>query len=98
MDAVRQLGFDSTDLAVDLIVDPDRRCEWKDRDGFERRIDLGLITRRDAAGVRRAMTAVVRAVEASKGIFSDELVDWKPDPTWPTPQLPRNWNDVPTRP
>ena len=93
-----KLGFDSTDLAVDLIVDPDRHCEWKDRDAFNRRIDLGLITAADAVEVQSAMSTVVRAIEATEGIFSDELVHWRPDPTWPTPQLPRNWNDVPTRP
>ena len=89
------IGFDTTDFTVDLIIGPDLRYEWKDRAGFEQRVDARPDHRaRMPRPCSHAMGDVVSDIDAQRGVFSGDLVDWKPDPTWATPQLPSNWNDA----
>src|SRR5262245_32857232 len=81
-------GFDSHDLAVDLVVSPAGEPTWKDRDAFEQRIAVGIIEPDAATAVRDAMRAVEQQVDARAGVFAGDLVGWKPDPDWRVPVLP----------
>jgi Protein of unknown function (DUF402) len=86
------IGFDSTDLAVDLVVTPALEPAWKDLVGFDQRIALGLIGASEAESVRRSMRMVEERIAARAGVFDGSLVDWKPEPDWPVPQLPDAWD------
>jgi Protein of unknown function (DUF402) len=79
------LGFDTTDLCLDLVVDADLSPHWKDRDGFEARISSGLIAASHAAEVRRASEIVLARVTAQEPPFSQDMREWEPEPLWGIP-------------
>ena len=45
--------------------------------------------------IRREAAAVIAAIESGGPPFDGSWEQWRPDPTWPTPVLPDNWNSEP---
>ncbi|MFJ6540910.1 DUF402 domain-containing protein [Streptomyces sp. NPDC091385] len=85
-------GFDTFDLAVDLLVTPDlARWEWKDEDEYAHARRLGLITDADHRAVDTARAEVLAMVGERAGPFGDVTAwsTWRWDGAWPTPRLPR---------
>jgi uncharacterized protein len=80
------LGVDTFDEKLDLIVRPDGSYRWKDEDELEAAAAAGLL---DAAGVRAEAERVLR-----EWPFPTGWEDWRPDPSWPVPQLPEGWDAV----
>lgn len=92
------IGFDSFDLFVDLIVDPESlACRWKDEDEYQHGRRLGLINDATHAQVDQARQAVLALVRARQGPFASAWTDWTPDPGWPLPELPPDALTVPAR-
>jgi hypothetical protein len=92
------IGFDSFDLLVDLIVDPESLTwQWKDEDEYQHGRRLGLISDATHAQVDEARQAVLALVQARQGPFASEWTDWRPDPGWPLPALPPDALIVPAR-
>ncbi len=85
-------GFDTTDLAIDLVVDPDHRFRWKDAADFTRRVREEVITPEEAAEVRTATLNVLAAVETRQGAFAGADITWRPDPAWPVPTVTDGWD------
>ena len=81
-----RLGFDTFDEKLDLIVRPDGAYHWKDEDELEQAAALGLL---DAAAVRAEAARVLE-----EWPFPTGWEDWRPDPSWPVPQLPEGWDRV----
>lgn len=82
------IGFDYMDLALDIVVAPDRNWRWKDIDDLEAMVEASLLTRAQADAVTAEGDRVIAAIEANASPFSDGWETWMPDPTWPTPTLP----------
>lgn len=81
-------GWDTMDLAVDLVVEPDGRWRWKDEDEYAHCRRLGLITEAEHAAVARAREEAVDRVERRCGVFAEDPgATWLPDPGWPLPAL-----------
>lgn len=80
------LGFDTFDEKLDLIVAPDGSYRWKDEDELEEAAALGLL---DADEVRAEARRVLE-----EWPFPTGWEDWRPDPSWPIPQLPDGWDRV----
>jgi uncharacterized protein len=80
------LGFDTFDEKLDLVVAPDGTYRWKDEDELEQAAALGLL---DAEAVRAEAARVVE-----EWPFPTGWEDWRPEPTWPLPQLPEGWDVV----
>jgi predicted RNA-binding protein associated with RNAse of E/G family len=86
------LGFDTTELLLDVVIEPDRRSwAWKDEDEIERALALALVTPDDAADRRRAADRGRRRVMAAEPPFDRDWRTWRPDPGWPIPELPPGW-------
>lgn len=85
------LGFDTRDHALDVVVEPGGRWRWKDEDHLELATRLGAFTPEEAFAIRAEGERVLAAWP-----FPTGWEDWRPDPTWPTPILPRAWNELPT--
>jgi len=83
------LGFDTDDLVLDIWVDPDGGWQWKDEDELEEAVRLGRFTADQAAAIRAEGDRVVE-----KRPWPTGWEGWQPDPDWPTPELPSNWNEV----
>jgi hypothetical protein len=87
-------GFDYMDQILDIVVEPDLKTwRWKDEDELEEAIALGLISQERARSMRVEGENVVRILQSGKSIFSG-WENWRPDPSWPVPTLPEDWDSV----
>ncbi|MFI8851404.1 DUF402 domain-containing protein [Streptomyces sp. 891-h] len=88
-------GVDSEDHFLDIEVRPDGSWRWLDEDEFAQAQRVGLL---DAVQADRIRTAGLRAVEAVRAWgspFADGWERWRPDPAWPVPGLPDDWDRPP---
>jgi predicted RNA-binding protein associated with RNAse of E/G family len=82
-------GWDTLDLALDLVVDPDGGWRWKDEDEYAHCRRLGLVTDAEHAAVGRAREEALDLVRRRAGVFAEDPgASWRPDPAWPLPALP----------
>lgn len=90
-----EIGFDTTDHVLDLVVAPDGSWQWKDEDEFEAAIRVDRFTRDEAARARRAGEAAAAAVEARAWPFDSDWIDWQPETNWTIPtHLPEDWQTI----
>jgi hypothetical protein len=80
-------GFATQDHFLDILVAPDRTWEWKDEDELDEAVLVGRVTQDKAGAIRREGERVVAEVGAGSFPFDDSLIDWRPDPGWPLPEL-----------
>ncbi|WP_405607447.1 DUF402 domain-containing protein [Streptomyces sp. NBC_00076] len=85
-------GFDTFDLTVDLVVDPDlTTLTWKDEDEYAHVRRLGIVTDIEHQSVDAARAQVLAMIEERSGPFADAdaWAGWRWDQAWPVPRLPR---------
>lgn len=85
------IGIDTRDLALDIVADPARNWQWKDKDEFERRLELGIDTPAHQARVRAAASELIDRLEHNHSPFSDGWQDWRPPADWQIRSMPTNW-------
>lgn len=88
-------GLDTRDHVLDIWVPRPRRWEWKDVDEFDQAIAHGRLTRAEADEVRAEGRRVIETVERWAAPFNEGWETFRPDPTWPLPTLPQDWNREP---
>lgn len=76
------------DHVLDLWVTPDRRVRWKDEDELEAAVIAGRYSAEDVDRFRSDARAVEAIVARWGSPFCDGWEDWRPDPSWPVPDLP----------
>jgi Protein of unknown function (DUF402) len=86
---VRGSFFDTTDLALDVTVEPDGIWSWKDEDDFARAIELGVLDKAAAAEVRAEGERVIAARPWPTG-----WEGWRPPEGWGPLPLPEDWDVV----
>ncbi|MCS0634495.1 DUF402 domain-containing protein [Streptomyces sp. LP05-1] len=91
-------GVDSLDHFLDISVAPDRSWRWLDEDEFAQARADGLVDPARARRVRAAGEAALEVVRAWGSPFADGWERWRPDPGWPVPSLPADWDRAPERP
>ncbi|MGW1269718.1 DUF402 domain-containing protein [Streptomyces sp. NPDC002491] len=85
-------GFDTFDLTVDLVVDPDLTSwRWKDEDEYAHVRRLGIVTDTEHQAVAAARDQAIAMLEERSGPFADTASwsAWRWNPAWPAPTLPR---------
>ena len=88
-------GFDFMDLVLDIVMSPDRlEWHWKDEDELEEAQQLGLISRERAGELRAEGERAVELIQSRKPPFDRDWECWRPDPSWPIPDLPEGWDVV----
>jgi len=87
------LGFDTADYLLDVWIYPDFTWRWKDEDEWELAREHGPIAAALLDEVRREGERIVAEVETRAWPFNASFESWRPDPAWPVPQLPPNWDD-----
>lgn len=92
------IGVDTSDLHIDLVVEPDFSHRWKDEDEYTHARRLGLITDRCHSRLDDARSEVLSLVENRQGPFADGWEKWQPDPGEPLPAMPAETLSVPTAP
>ena len=83
------VGFDLSDLFLDVYIEADRPPRWLDEDELEQALAAGLLTLEDAAAARAEGERVL-----AEWPFPTGWEDWRPDPSWPVPELPEGWDVV----
>jgi hypothetical protein len=87
------LGFETMDLVLDLIVDPDRTWRWKDEDELETWVARGVCTPELAARIRAEGLEVAGRAERNEPPFCESWPEWRPDLEWTLPELPEGWDE-----
>jgi hypothetical protein len=83
------LGFDTRDHTLDAWVDRDGAWHWKDEDELEVALAHGHHTADEATAARAEAEAV-----RDEWPFPTGWERWRPDPSWPLPELPAEWDAV----
>jgi hypothetical protein len=86
-----ELGFETMDRVLDLIIEPDRTWRWKDEDELELWIQRGVIARAEEQSLRSEGLRVIDRAERGEPPFGERWTQWRPDPSWDTPRLPEGW-------
>lgn len=90
-----ELGFDTFDHDLDVLVEPDRSSwRWKDEADVEEGVRLGAYTEEQAAVFRREGDRGLGRILDREPPFDREWWSWRPDPSWPTPELLEGWDRV----
>jgi hypothetical protein len=84
-------GFETMDMTLDLIINPDRSWYWKDEDELEAWVARGVCPPDLAERLREEGLAVARRAELDEPPFCEPWHEWRPDPSWPLPELPPGW-------
>ena len=79
------------DQVLDIVADPDRAWNWKDEDDFRALEERGFFTREQAASIRAEGERMVAAIERNDPPFCEGWETWRPDASWPIPQIPEDW-------
>jgi predicted RNA-binding protein associated with RNAse of E/G family len=91
------IGFDTSDLLLDLVIEPDGTCRWKDEDEYQQGRRLGIVDVTDHAEVEKAREQALGMFARRIGPFEERWVSWRHDPNWTIPTLPANATSLPTR-
>ncbi|NJC95726.1 MAG: hypothetical protein C3F07_02000 [Anaerolineales bacterium] len=87
-------GIDTLDLDLDLVIDPDLSIEWKDVDDYQRAIEHGVIFPEWMGNIEAAKEEVLERLAMRQYPFDGSWLDWKPDPDWSPPTLPKDWDKI----
>jgi hypothetical protein len=86
------LGFDTTDHALDVIVELGGTWAWKDEDELAEAVEDGLFTVDEAAMFRADGERAVARILDREPPFDRDWSSWRPDPGWREPTLPEGWD------
>jgi predicted RNA-binding protein associated with RNAse of E/G family len=85
------MGYDTLDLVLDIVVEPDWSWMWKDRSLFDDALSRGIFD----AHVREAIDAEEERIQgeiASRtGFFEESWTRWVAPSEWETPSLPEDF-------
>ena len=73
---------------------PDLKWRWKDEELTAGWIDAGVYTAVEVVAIRETGLRVIADVEARRFPFDGSWLEWRPDPTWATPETPPGWDLV----
>jgi uncharacterized protein len=87
------IGFDTVDHALDVVIELDGSAwRWKDEDELADAVRDGLFTEEQATDFRRWGARARDRVLAREAPFDRDWTAWRPDPSWPLPELPEGWD------
>lgn len=93
-----EIGFDTQDHELDVVVKPDLSWYWKDEDDLKDLVHSGVYSNEKAASIRHAGEAAIRRLERRDPPFNEPWPEWRPDPEWGPLELPAGWDEVPAAP
>ena len=86
-------GVDTTDLVLDVWVEPDRQWQWKDEDELAARTGRPLyFDQAEATEIRAEGRRLIDLAEAGTYPFDGTHVDFTPNPAWTPLALPTGWD------
>lgn len=88
------VGFEAMDLALDIVVEPDRSWRWKDREEFDEIVARGIFDAELAERVETEARSVIDDIEHRRAPFDEPWPQWRAERTWPLPTLTADWDRV----
>jgi Protein of unknown function (DUF402) len=86
-------GYETMDLALDVIIELDRSWRWKDEDELDLFVKRGVFGEGVATRIRDEGLRVAQRAERNEWPFDAPWPDWRPDRSWRAPQLPEGWSE-----
>jgi protein associated with RNAse G/E len=87
-------GFDTLDLDLDIVIDPQYHWEWKDEDEYQDGIREGGIQAEWVKGIEQSHAEVFERIGQRGYPLDGSWLSWQPDPHWALPGLPDGWQVV----
>ena len=84
-------GFDTLDLDLDIVIDPQYSWKWKDLEDYHDGIREGGIREAWVQGIERSEAEVFDRIDHRRYPLDGSWLRWRPDPNWAPPQLPERW-------
>ena len=87
-------GFDTLDLDLDIVIDPQFNWKWKDEAEYQEGIREGGIHSDWVKGIQQSQAEVLERINKRRYPLDDAWLAWRPDPAWTVPGLPEKWQVV----
>jgi protein associated with RNAse G/E len=87
------IGIEAMDMMLDVVAEPDLSWRWKDDDEFDQIVQRGIFDAATAVLVRNEARRVIEHIEQRAAPFDHDWPSWRPDPSWPQPELSNGWDD-----
>lgn len=87
-------GFDTLDLDLDIVIDPQYTWKWKDEDDYQEGIREGGIKREWVDGIEQSHAEVFNRIEKRSYPLDGSWLNWQPEREWFPPTLPEKWQSV----
>ncbi len=87
-------GYDSLDLDLDLVIDPQLNWKWKDEADYQEAIREGGIRADWVKAIEETQSEIFDKLQKRCYPFDGTWLDWRPDPSWSPPRLPDRWEVV----
>ncbi len=84
-------GFDTLDLDLDIVIDPQYDWKWKDVDDYQEGIREGGIQNEWVKAIEQSQKEVFDRINSRRYPLDGSWLHWRPDSTWVPPKLPKNW-------
>lgn len=92
----KAVGVDIEDHCLDVIVEPDLSWHLKDEEEFNERIGHHLYwSPEQAEEIRAEADRMIRLAQARRFPFDGSWCNFKPDTSWPVPEVPTEWDRPP---
>lgn len=89
-----RFGFDTLDLELDIIINPDYSWEWKDLEDYQKSIKSGIIFHEWTQEIDIAKEEVFDKLANKQYPLDISWLNWRPDPAWSAPKLPKDWDKI----
>ena len=89
------IGVDTSDNSLDLVVMPDFTWRWKDAEMASEWLAVGVFTRAETDKFYADGRDVIDMAQQRRFPFDGSFADWAPDPEWGFPTVHPEWTRVP---
>jgi hypothetical protein len=90
-----EIGYDTQDHELDVVVSPDGQWRVKDDELMELRIREGRYSVAEVAAIRAQGADIGEMLETGDTWWDPGLTSWAPEPSWSPTVLPPGWGDHP---
>ena len=84
-------GFDTLDLDLDIVIDPEYNWKWKDEGDYRVGIREGGIQDEWVKGIEKSREEVFDRINKHSYPLNGSWLRWQPISTWLPPKLPEKW-------
>jgi hypothetical protein len=88
------LGFDTLDLDLDLVIDPQMCWHWKDEQDYREGIQEGGILPTWVKGIETSLPEVFQRIDRRTPPLDGSWLNWRPDKAWKPTCLSEGWDKI----